>query len=1796
MHRSGTSALTGVMTRLGAAEPNTPLPANEFNPRGYGESRIVMNLNDEILKSIGNGWSDLSEITPQQLKYLKSHEFEDKIVSVLTEEYLRKKNPAIKDPRICRIAKLWTSALRRKNIFLPKYLISIRHPMEVAKSLHHRNRINLDRGLALWLRYNLDIEFQTRDQIRCFVGYDKLLKNCIRESSRVVKKLSLHDFEITPNVLENIQSFLSVDLKHHDTKEERAEFNSDLSEMSSDVFEIFREVTGDNLISETNKRRLDKVRQNLNFSGRVYSPLLSQTEEYARNLQKALNLLKSEVGSPPPQQLATKTNLRMVNEKHSMQMSSAIEKLEKLLKSSNQKNGYLEQQLIDANENRALLGAASQDLSEKLLEELEARSTNHEKLRETTSKQIEELSKELEARSTKHDKLRERTSARIEELSKEIDFQVAKYEELREKTLTKNELLEDQLFEAKLHLEQVSVKNRTYSANSSLKAKNLYLLEEIQRLSTVNSDLSERNRLLSRKVSEVPDIHIKNKPRIEASISVSDTVVEDTPKKLKLNKQQLTVLRSAFEVSYYKLQCKGLDVSAVTDWFNHYVEVGASLDLSPHPLFDPVWYKKRYDDLGGLEQTAYLHYLMHGVNEGRFPCPLFDTGFYMDQNPDIAANQVFPHVHYYQKGWLEGRNPSAWFYTNWYKKEYFSVQTDGTCPLTHYMKIGESLGYFPHPSFDPLWYRAHHFTSNNTESSLGDYLEIGRQRYLPTNPVSAEYSNTKRPTLLVVSHSASGHLYGSERSFIDVLSNIDQSRYRVVACLPEPDHKYVSLVSKYVDSVHFTKRVWWENAKGLNEAMLSQYKELIEFEHVDAIYVNTIMLREPVEAAKRAKIPSICHIREAITYDPDLTNLIGMPAENIIAKVLERSDYVIGNSKETLRIFGNPERSFLIYNAVKIADFDFPRSARLDKKLRFGILSSNIPKKGIADVIDLAALSASSGLNAEFHIIGPETEETERLRSVVKRKKLKNVSFRGYISSAAEAMQSIDVVLNFSHFAESFGRTIAEAAAAGLPSIVYEHGALPEVVEHGKTGYVIPYRKPEEALGYVKSFFQSSELLNKMGEAAKQRAINLFSHQGMRKNVNQMFDAILESNPRYILDGSNSRPDAVSHPSSQFLNLAMSTDADSKRAPVSVVVPNYNYEEYIEERLLSILQQTIKPAQIIFLDDASPDNSVTVARNILSNQDIPYQIITNDKNVGVYKQWIKGFNASTEEWVWIAEADDRCEPDFIEKLLKLADADTNIIYAESQRIDGDGKMTAADNRGHSKDVSAKRWQQNYKEIGVREVVDALCFRNTIPNASAALLKRSSLHDAEIILSGLQYTGDWKLYTHLLRTGNIAYCSESLNHFRRHKKSVTRVKGKSSDYLLELANIREFICRYFPIREQSIERMNWFLDRDYKIDGVKKNSTTPAVIQSLDKSYKLTIDRRSFGFITTNNGSYYGGSEMLWRETAIALRQKGHDVFVVIKKWKPRPDFFDEMNSAGITLLFKEEEGFEKLISHKPDLVVVSLGDQDEGIEFYPRLKDARIPYAIINQLTKEARFWRIRKEKTPAVKQGYEGAKKTFFTCWNNQRVMQSRLGVKLSNSDLHFNPYHIDRTLLPKWPSNKKTEIAIPSKLLFIHKGQDILTEFLGNKFWKKQNIIFNFFGIGPDEQNLKDLAKKNGITNFKFHGRVSDISDIWKSNHALLMPSRMEGLPIMLVSAMLSGRVPIVTDIGGHGEVIDNNRSGFIASNPEAKSVEDALMRAINERENWQEIGKRARRQILDFLPENPVVDFVDKLEKIA
>lgn len=259
---------------------------------------------------------------------------------------------------------------------------------------------------------------------------------------------------------------------------------------------------------------------------------------------------------------------------------------------------------------------------------------------------------------------------------------------------------------------------------------------------------------------------------------------------------------------------------------------------------------------------------------------------------------------------------------------------------------------------------------------------------------------------------------------------------------------------------------------------------------------------------------------------------------------------------------------------------------------------------------------------------------------------------------------------------------------------------------------------------------------------------------------------------------------------------------------VSVIIPNYNYEKFIEERIDSVVKQTYPIYELIILDDCSTDNSVNKIKKIIKKyNNINIKLEINKKNSGsVFSQWQKGFELATGDYVWIAEADDSCNPKFLENVMKGFDnEDVVISYSESMRIDENNCIISTSCRDWMIGVSETRWKKSYINSSEKEITEALSICNTIPNVSAVVFKKKNQIELIEEAKKFKISGDWFLYYSLLKNGSVSYCNKSLNYFRKHSNSTSTVAKKEVELEEVLIIQKEIRDNYKLTSEQLLKQ-------------------------------------------------------------------------------------------------------------------------------------------------------------------------------------------------------------------------------------------------------------------------------------------------------------------------------------------------------------------------------------------------------
>jgi glycosyltransferase involved in cell wall biosynthesis len=241
-------------------------------------------------------------------------------------------------------------------------------------------------------------------------------------------------------------------------------------------------------------------------------------------------------------------------------------------------------------------------------------------------------------------------------------------------------------------------------------------------------------------------------------------------------------------------------------------------------------------------------------------------------------------------------------------------------------------------------------------------------------------------------------------------------------------------------------------------------------------------------------------------------------------------------------------------------------------------------------------------------------------------------------------------------------------------------------------------------------------------------------------------------------------------------------------------------------RLGSIFHQTYPVREILVLDDCSRDDSLLVIPQIAREAGRKIHLIPNETNSGsVFIQWRRAAELAQGEFVWIAEADDLSDPDFLARTTALLSNDPNIklAFSDSRTIHADGTPQWDSYKPYYGTIEPGALNQTRIFDAQDFVTRFMAVKNLILNVSAVVWRRDALLQAldlcgEDIFS-LRMAGDWLLYlTALAAPGaRIGYEAKPLNIHRRHAESVTHALA-ADRHLAEIARCHDFAAKIFEL--------------------------------------------------------------------------------------------------------------------------------------------------------------------------------------------------------------------------------------------------------------------------------------------------------------------------------------------------------------------------------------------------------------
>lgn len=379
--------------------------------------------------------------------------------------------------------------------------------------------------------------------------------------------------------------------------------------------------------------------------------------------------------------------------------------------------------------------------------------------------------------------------------------------------------------------------------------------------------------------------------------------------------------------------------------------------------------------------------------------------------------------------------------------------------------------------------------------------------------------------------------------------------------------------------------------------------------------------------------------------------------------------------------------------------------------------------------------------------------------------------------------------------------------------------------------------------------------------------------------------------------------------------------------------------------------------------------------------------------------------------------------------------------------------------------------------------------------------------------------------------------------------------------------------------------------------------------------------KKYLFIMVQEGQPWGGSEPLWSSAAEKLALRGNEVRVSAKDWgKPVPQI-EHLRAAGCRIIYRYDQYRQpsritrlirkifpapeykkahiRSVGDSVDLVIISLGDNwglAHGRAWLEAARASGYKYVVIAQSA--VVYWWPADDDAEKVAECYDNASAAYFVSQANLELSRRQFGSPLKNAKVVRNPFNVRYDAQPPWPGDFADGLALAfvGRLDVISKGQDVLIQVLGLPHWRERKVRLSLIGAGPNERCLRSMVRQLGLTNVEFAGQQTDIEAIWSKHHALVLPSRFEGMPLVLVEAMLCGRPGIVTDVGGNKELVQDEINGFLAKAPTVELLDEAMSRAWDSRGRLQEMGQRAAMDVRQWVSADPGEDFARELARVA
>lgn len=612
---------------------------------------------------------------------------------------------------------------------------------------------------------------------------------------------------------------------------------------------------------------------------------------------------------------------------------------------------------------------------------------------------------------------------------------------------------------------------------------------------------------------------------------------------------------------------------------------------------------------------------------------------------------------------------------------------------------------------------------------------------------------------------------------------------------------------------------------------------------------------------------------------------------------------------------------------------------------------------------------------------------------------------------------------------------------------------------------------------------------------------------------------------------------------------------------VTVLLPIYNAEAFIEEAVKSILNQTYSDFELLCINDGSTDNSESILRNF---SDTRIRIENNPSNIGLIATLNRGIDLAQGKYIARMDADDIALPNRLALQVKALEAAPQLALVSGfvECINTDGEVTGA-------------WNTD-REAKTEQEIRLLLPRTNCIAHPTVMIRTTIARSFYYNLS--QYAAeDWDLWLRILSAGfRIGKVNEVVLQYRIHPTSVTNLHKASLPLELRLMQFKQIFLKqqflkgklnsiWFRVLYSWIKnaaRHNLYTTIPNLLRDVKRLLTSsPFRVWQQAQQFRNVIHDYKGAHIFVFPYMHIGGAERV--HAAIVKAVTDHQPLVLFTGFSKNDKFLSLFSkyaqaldvSHYVNYPFTRKKAKQELIQLMKRLPKLSFMGSNAGFfyDLIPLLPDHVKAIDLIHAFRYQPganlahqQYLRLMSRLSNRVFVSEAACNEFNQFCFHNNIPQSER-------KKLIYIPNAVEEVQIEIQPLKR------PLNLLFVgrtspEKRLHLFLQ-LAARLNKKNPSEFSFSVVGPPADSNYAFVH--------FIGEVDDsqqLASIYRRHDILVVTSSREGFPMVIQEAMMHGLIVLATPVGDIPNRINGQNGIVITSSDESKVVDEMYNCILN------------------------------------